>query len=711
MEPPLPAPPVSATATAGNLAYPDSVDSSPRSRNADSWDDPTLLAGPVSGTGKLRLMCSYGGHIIPRPHDKSLCYAGGDTRIVVADRHSTLSDLTQRLSKTLLKGRSFTLKYQLPNEDLDSLISVTTDEDLENMVEEYDRIATNNSGPKTSRLRLFLFPAKPDSGSSIGSLLENSTKSEDWFLNALNGASRGFSESASVNSLLGLDDDVSIPSNADPSVKDVDVKGGSGGNKQGVQDVHSMPDSPMLETSSSFGSTSSSPSPLANLPPIRVHVEDQKAPMGGVEEQFSQMSVGAVTQKQDDGGFLATSSPPTMLTTVPVSGLAGAGAVGMPGILLGSAGEFLNRVFSDDERSEQGVPVGYRKPPQTQPQPPPLQPVLQQSQSKTTSGFGLASPDSVSSDGSTSNPLARQGPVIYQDQIVQNSSGNNRVSVQPVDQKPCDPNSRVQMQQVQDPGHVLPMPTQFDQHQQLNTQQQQPQQQQQFIMPTQFDQHQQLNTQQQQPQQQQQFIQAGAHYLHHHTPGAVPVTAYYPIYPSHQQSPHDQQFPVYYVPARQAQAYNLPVQQSNYTETATIPSGRPQMPHPSAMIHPSAAYNTPRSASATKPEMVYRTGAMSAQPLVPVSSSQSPTQYVAFSQIHHSSQSVAPTTAPTANYAYEYTDPARAQIYYTQQPLAMAPHMAGQYQNMAASPAVVLPESAAQVSAENMKQQIRTSQP
>ncbi|KAJ0104780.1 hypothetical protein Patl1_19210 [Pistacia atlantica] len=126
----LPPPPVPA-ATAIHLNYPDSIDSSPRSRNNDTYDDPLP---PVPGA-KLRLMCSYGGHIIPRPHDKSLCYVGGDTRLVVVDRHSSLSSLCTRLSRSLLHGRSFTMKYQLPNEDLDSLVSITTEEDLENMIE------------------------------------------------------------------------------------------------------------------------------------------------------------------------------------------------------------------------------------------------------------------------------------------------------------------------------------------------------------------------------------------------------------------------------------------------------------------------------------------------------------------------------------------------------------------------------------------------
>ncbi|KAM1742165.1 hypothetical protein ACFX12_012193 [Malus domestica] len=58
----------------------------------------------------------------------------------------------------------------------------------------------------------------------------------------------------------------------------------------------------MLENSPSFGSTSLLPS-LANLPPIRVHMEDGGGGGGGsgigvqdqkmgIEEQFAQMTVG-----------------------------------------------------------------------------------------------------------------------------------------------------------------------------------------------------------------------------------------------------------------------------------------------------------------------------------------------------------------------------------------------------------------------------------
>ncbi|RYR37163.1 hypothetical protein Ahy_A09g042096 [Arachis hypogaea] len=623
-QPQQPVPPPSS-----HLNYPDSVDSSPRSRNTDSWDEPFPPA-----SSKLRLMCSYGGHIVPRPHDKSLCYVGGDTRIVVVERTTSLADLSTRLSKTFLNGRPFSLKYQLPNEDLDSLISVTTDEDLDNMIDEYDR-TNNNPSVKPSRIRLFLFPTKPESVQSIPPILESSAKSDDWFLNALNGSgllNRGFSDSASVNCLLGLDDDAS-GNNVDHSSRDpveASSQPGSFGNgKNTKQEVHSVPDSPMLETTSSFGSTSSSPS-LANLPPIRVHVEDGSGGGGvrmvqdhkvlGIEEQFAQMGVsvaGGLGQKQDEGLVVLSSPPPP---PVPVT--------------LSAAGV--------------GVPVSS----------------------------ALVSGD----DSSLSNAISRQKAVIYQDQV-QIQPGTTRVPSNPVDPKlnVSDPHGRIQMQQlVQDPGYLL---------------------QQQF--------EQQPPPQQPQQQQQQQFIH-GTHFIHHAPPGAVPISAYYPVYPSQQQS-HPQ---VYYVPARQPPAYNMPVQQPNMAESASnIPSSRPQTPpNPTTLVPPSAAYNPMRNAPMPKTEMTaaaYRAVSAGTPQLVQVPTSQHQQQYVAYSQIHHPSQSIAQNSAPPPNYAFDYADPAHAQIYYSQ---PLAPSMPSQYQTMTAA-AMVMPDGSTQQSSDNMKQQIRTSQP
>ncbi|CAN1138177.1 hypothetical protein LINPERPRIM_LOCUS23321 [Linum perenne] len=699
--------PTSATAAAvAPAVYPDSVDSSPRSRTTESFYDEPL---PLSS--KLRLMCSYGGRIVPRPHDKSLCYVGGDTRIVVVDRQASLLSLSSKLSSTLLNGRPFTLKYQLPSEDLDSLISVTTDEDLDNMIDEYDRTTTvgSSNSSKPSRLRLFLFPVKPDSSQSIGPILENSAAKDEWFLNALNGATegllnRGFSDSASVNCLLGLDDD---PNNNNNNL-DLAGNGGGGGGRDGEgsnknakqgQDIHSVPDSPMLDTTSSFGSTSSSPS-LANLPPIRVHVDDgggrrssqdqqQQQQKVGIEEQFAQVSLG---QKSDEG-FMVMSSPPPMPVSITVSGV----PLGSP--VMGG-GEYQNRVVSDDERSDHGVPVGYRRPPPTQAQQ--LQIPPQQTQQMKSAGGGsgsggagdLASPDSVSSDSSFTMNRQKQG--ISQEQVMQVPSGVNRV----VTSNLVDPNSRVQVhQQVQDSGNLLL--AQYEQQQQQ--------------------QHQQQQYQQQQPpqqQQQQQFMHAGGvQYMQHHPSGAVPMPTYYqPVYahqqPQQQLHQMDQQYPVYYVQTRHPQAYNMPVQQSNVTEP-NIASNRTQAPPiPSMVPQQSAAYNQVRNVPVPKPEMIpggmYRTTNAGTPQLVTMPPAQHQQQYVGYSQVHHPSQSVAPAPAGNPNYGYEFVDPNHAQMYYTQ---PMTPTMPSQYQTMTPGGAVVSAEvSAQQLPTDAIKQQQQQQQ-
>ncbi|KAI3763811.1 hypothetical protein L2E82_13808 [Cichorium intybus] len=481
-------------------------------------------------------MCSYGGHIVPRPHDKTLCYVGGDTRIVVVDRHTTLSDLTRRLAKTLLRSSisstttSFTLKYQLPSEDLDSLISVTTDEDLENMIDEYERLNSSTDSNKSSRLRLFLFPSKPESVSSIGSLLESTNKSEDWFLNALNGTSSGFSDTSSVNCLLGLEEDVSIPEK-----KDVNNKGLIGKNLRGnnsVQDVQSVPDSPMLETSSSFGSASSSPS-LANLPPLRVNADDQQKVVGGIEEQFSHISVQQQQIKLPEDVSFLTAPAPVVITGVPIATKV-------------AITENPNRVLSEDDKPEQGFQMAYLKQQQQH-----QHQQQQQYQQKQSIAFDLPSPGSVSSDGSITNPLSRRNPpAVYQDPSAQpqfSTNNNNRAS------DPSnihDQNTRIQMQQQQihDSGYLISTPT------------------------TQADpQHPQLHHQPQ-------FIHTAVpppQYIHHHPSGVVPMASYYQMYPSNSQHhaprPLDQHNFVYYMPTVSAPPTNqVPPPSTLFTAPRTV---------------------------------------------------------------------------------------------------------------------------------------------
>ncbi|CAH9108916.1 unnamed protein product [Cuscuta europaea] len=636
---------------------------SPRSRSADSWDEPAAYSAGQGG-GKLRVMCSYGGNIVPRPHDKSLCYVGGDTRIIVADRNTSLSELSLRLSKTLLDGRSFSLKYQLPNEDLDSLISVTTDEDFENMIDEYDRISANSTPARASRLRLFLFPSKPEAPSSIGSPIESSTKSDDCVLDARNGAncssSNAFSGSSMVNCLLGLGYNV-----GNRNFKDAEGQlDGSLSGKHGrvnsakftSQDVHSVPpDSPMVEiTSSSFGSSSSSsPSSMGNLPPqSQVHVDENHKL--GIEEQLSQMTLLAgarVEQKQkqqreEGGGFRALSSPPAPQS--PHIVMVGTEDFSLQAVIVG--GEYPNRGFCDGERSDQVV---YRKPPQAQQPVQMMQPNIP------------APPDSISSEGSITNPLlGQQKHYIYHEPVNQ-IQPVSRASSNPADLKVVsDQSTRPPAQQhaVEDSVYILPNHCDHQHPQMYHHQHQQ---------------------------------QPHAHSGQFIPAGAVPVTSYYhhPLYHS-QNHPafehHQHQYPVYFMQARPTQPYNLhSVQQASYSEPAVPTSNpiRPQTPSSPSFVHTPAVSTT---FAASNPEIAART----APQWVQMASGQHPQQYFGFSHMHHPPQASAATTA---TYAYEFTDhPTNAQQMYYTQPLSS---------HMVSVRAAVLPEASYQIPVENFKQQ------
>lgn len=189
------------------------------------------------------------------------------------------------------------MKYQLPNEDLDALISVTTDEDLENMMDEYDRLVQNQN-PKSTRLRIFLFSKGEEYSrtNSITSLLHGSANRDNWFIDALNsggggassGLERGRSEASSIVSevpdyLFGLDNSDDPQTRGDPKFKIRPV----------LQENVSVsdPGSPAPVVSSPFCSTSSSvPSvqlPIPNLPPVKTRSDNLIPPM--VESKLNRM--------------------------------------------------------------------------------------------------------------------------------------------------------------------------------------------------------------------------------------------------------------------------------------------------------------------------------------------------------------------------------------------------------------------------------------
>ncbi|KAL6968064.1 mitogen-activated protein kinase kinase kinase [Sarracenia purpurea var. burkii] len=104
-------------------------------------------------SGKMKFLCSFGGKILPRPSDGKLRYVGGDTRIISIRNNLSWEELVKKTSG--ICKQPHTIKYQLPGEDLDALISVSSFEDLQNMIEEYQGLEKLGG---SQRLRIFLIP-------------------------------------------------------------------------------------------------------------------------------------------------------------------------------------------------------------------------------------------------------------------------------------------------------------------------------------------------------------------------------------------------------------------------------------------------------------------------------------------------------------------------------------------------------------------------
>ncbi|KAJ9565098.1 hypothetical protein OSB04_001064 [Centaurea solstitialis] len=106
-----------------------------------------------SQRGKIKFLCSSGGKILRRPSDGKLRYVGGETHIFSIQKNMSFDELVKRTGGFC--NQPHTIKYQLPGEDLDALISVSSDEDLQNMIEEYNGIGSREG---SARLRIFLVP-------------------------------------------------------------------------------------------------------------------------------------------------------------------------------------------------------------------------------------------------------------------------------------------------------------------------------------------------------------------------------------------------------------------------------------------------------------------------------------------------------------------------------------------------------------------------
>ncbi|XP_066364260.1 uncharacterized protein [Miscanthus floridulus] len=115
-------------------------------------------AGGGGGGGSIKILCSFGGRIVPRPHDGVLKYVGGETRVLAVPRSICFRELKNKV-EDMFKTEVAAIKYQLLSlaEELDVLVSVTCDEDLVHMLDEYDRLEAKCSPTTSPRFRVYVF--------------------------------------------------------------------------------------------------------------------------------------------------------------------------------------------------------------------------------------------------------------------------------------------------------------------------------------------------------------------------------------------------------------------------------------------------------------------------------------------------------------------------------------------------------------------------
>jgi len=119
-------------------------------------------------------MCSFGGRILPRPGDRQLRYVGGETRIVsfprAAASFATLVAALAKVAPALFAPGvpRPSLKYQVPQDGLDSLISVSSDIDVDHIMDRLDHLH-DEAAARPLCLRVVLFALVLDA--AFGSLL------------------------------------------------------------------------------------------------------------------------------------------------------------------------------------------------------------------------------------------------------------------------------------------------------------------------------------------------------------------------------------------------------------------------------------------------------------------------------------------------------------------------------------------------------------
>ncbi|CAH8267717.1 unnamed protein product [Arabidopsis lyrata] len=172
--------------------------------DAMNTNNPNLSSSDMDGEEgeKVKFLCSYNGKIMPRPSDGMLRYVGGQTRIISVKRNVSFDEFEQKMIQVY--GQPVVvIKYQLPDEDLDALVSVSSSEDIDNMMDEFDKLVERSSDG-SGKLRVFLFDAA-------------SSEVDDSFGISRYGVDIGQRYVEAVNGVVGSKESVASGSSSNPN--------------------------------------------------------------------------------------------------------------------------------------------------------------------------------------------------------------------------------------------------------------------------------------------------------------------------------------------------------------------------------------------------------------------------------------------------------------------------------------------------------------
>ncbi|KAK6151660.1 hypothetical protein DH2020_014295 [Rehmannia glutinosa] len=248
-------------------------------------DYPSEEGGDDSVSGrKIKFLCSF-GKIMPRLSDGALRYVGGQTRIISVRRDVSFGEFIQKMTDTYVQNVA--IKYKLPDEDLDALVSVSCPDDLENMMDEYEKLIERFSDG-SAKLRIFLFsPSELESLANIGDMQDGGQR----YVEAVNGIMDGFSSSGRIARKESIESVVSGQNS------DVSANEGADGLAHGLGEFTGLPSAGGLSPKGNsvvpsdiaprMISVNPNPAPL-NIPMVK---SGPTMPLGAISEQEVERSM------------------------------------------------------------------------------------------------------------------------------------------------------------------------------------------------------------------------------------------------------------------------------------------------------------------------------------------------------------------------------------------------------------------------------------